>query len=121
MTCRSHPRELLLKIADELDRTRGDIERLGAALCDDPALTLRHVTALQALDVIAQHQGLLAAILRSDDGVRAVADATLDTLRLRLSGSAQRRCVNHPTAEPDPCGEFSSSRTITIFDRSLSN
>lgn len=72
------------KLADELENARADLERLGAVLCEDAALTVRHMTALQSLDMIGQKQMAIAAILRATDPESAVASSPLESLRLRL-------------------------------------
>lgn len=77
-------RRLRAQIADELECAREEIERLGAILCSDPALVERHVSALQALDMLGQQQLALAAILRADDPQAAIGETPLETLRIRL-------------------------------------
>ncbi len=63
------------RIADQLARLGSEIERLGALLCEDEELMTRNLTALQAVDAIAQQQHCLATLLRADD-----LDAAIDTL-----------------------------------------
>lgn len=75
---------LRLSIADELERSRGEMEALGVALCADPALIAAHGGALQALDRLGQQQLALATLLRADDPVRAVRGITLGDLKKRL-------------------------------------
>ena len=81
------PRALRNQLAEELENARLEIERLGAILCDDPSLSLRHMAALQSLDMIGQQQMAIAAILRAGDPVRAIAVSPLESLRLRLEQS----------------------------------
>lgn len=76
--------KLRMKIADELDCARKEIEQLGGLLCSDPDLVAAHMTSLQALDMIGQQQLALAAILRADDPQAAIAGTTLEQLRKRL-------------------------------------
>ena len=75
---------LRAQIADELECAREEIERLGAILCSDPALVERHISALQALDMLGQQQLALAAILRADDPQVAIGNTPLERLRRRL-------------------------------------
>lgn len=79
--------DLLLKIADELENMRGETESLGSLLCSDPEIAMRHMTALQSLDLLAQTQLALAKILRASDPVEALAATDLHNLRERLVAS----------------------------------
>ncbi|MFS0737421.1 hypothetical protein ABC347_10255 [Sphingomonas sp. 1P06PA] len=87
MTASSLSAALRLKIADELELAREEIERLGAILCSDARLVTAHMVALQALDMLGQQQLALAKILRSDDPRAAIANTPLETLRSRLERS----------------------------------
>ncbi|MBB4155453.1 hypothetical protein GGQ80_003376 [Sphingomonas jinjuensis] len=75
---------LRLLIADELERSRGEMEALGVALCADPALVAAHGGALQALDRLGQQQLALATLLRADDPIGALQAITLGDLQRRL-------------------------------------
>lgn len=83
------PTRLRLKIAEELEQARDEIERLGAILCSDARFMKSHMVALQALDMLGQQQLALAAILRSDDPQAAIAGTPLETLRNRLEQSLE--------------------------------
>lgn len=78
---------LLQKIADELENMRAETESLGAMLCGDPDVALRHMSALQGLDLLAQTQLALAKILRADNPEEALANTDLHNLRERLMNS----------------------------------
>ncbi|MCC2602483.1 hypothetical protein [Sphingopyxis yananensis] len=75
---------LLQKIADELENMRQETESLGALLCSDPDVALRHMNALQSLDLLAQTQLALAKILRAENPEDALANTDLHNLRERL-------------------------------------
>lgn len=62
-----------------------DIESLGATLCADADFVQRHVQKLQLIDLVAQKQRSLAALLRADCPKSAVAQICLDDLRAQLS------------------------------------
>lgn len=78
---------LLQKIADELENMRQETESLGAMLCSDPDVAMRHMNALQSLDLLGQTQLALAKILRAEDPDQALADTDLHNLRERLMHS----------------------------------
>ncbi|MXP27637.1 hypothetical protein GRI58_02225 [Porphyrobacter algicida] len=74
-----------LKILTEILReTASDIEALGAALCTDEMLMLRHCTALQSIDVIAQRQNGIAQFLEEYCRHEAVESLSLEALQERL-------------------------------------
>jgi hypothetical protein len=62
-----------------------DIETMGTTLCADPDFVERHVHQLQLIDLVAQKQRSLAALLRADCPENALAEICLDDLRARLS------------------------------------
>lgn len=66
-----------------------EIERLGAALCNDPSFALNHVEELQAIDLIAQKQRSLATLLEADCPKSAVTGLGLDALAGRLQSLAR--------------------------------
>lgn len=80
----AHHPKLLQKIADELEQMRGETEALGADLCSDADVVMRHLNALQCLDRLAQTQLALAKILRADDPSEALSKTDLHSLRDRL-------------------------------------
>ena len=67
-----------------------EVEALGVSLCCDPAVAAAHMEALQAFDMIAQKQRGLAALLRADCPVSALAALGLDELKLRLGSPFDR-------------------------------
>lgn len=71
-------------LADELDAARATLERLGIALCGNPAVAGQHIHELQALDDIGQRQAAIAAILRAPDIGAAATGATLESICRRL-------------------------------------
>jgi hypothetical protein len=84
MTVPALPLALRNQIADELVRARGELEQIGESLCVDPAITARHMGALQAFDRIGQHLLGLAAVLHAEDATAAVFETPLERLRHRL-------------------------------------
>lgn len=76
---------LLDLLADELDALRGELERLGVALCADPAVARGHMAALQSLDQIGQRQAAIAEILRAPDRAKAARDVRLEAMARRLA------------------------------------
>ncbi len=74
----------LAAIAGVLEELGREIEALGAALCRDPQFVARHCRELQAIDLIAQQQHALAALLSSGLAEHAVARIGIDSLRQRL-------------------------------------
>jgi hypothetical protein len=71
--------------ADVLVEMSEEIEKLGADLCGDPAVIISHIAALQAIDLVAQKQRSLAALLRADCPVSAVSSFGVESLRERFS------------------------------------
>lgn len=61
-----------------------EIERLGAELCADPAFAQRHINALQSIDLIAQQQHAIAALLQADCAASGVERIGLSELQDRL-------------------------------------
>lgn len=76
---------LLANIGTLLARMGAEIERLGGALCTDPAVCSAHMDALQDIDRIAQMQRSLAAILVQPDLVAAAQRTELECVRAALS------------------------------------
>lgn len=80
----------LSAVADALLDLSLDIEMLGTALCANAEVVQRHVEELQAIDLIAQKQRSLAALLRADCPRSALSDISLDELRTRLHELVER-------------------------------
>jgi CheY-like chemotaxis protein len=72
------------QIAVVLEELSQDVEALGAALCGDMDIAMRHMDTLQAIDLIAQKQRSLASLLTSDCPEAGVEQIAIDTLRNRL-------------------------------------
>ncbi len=71
-------------IADVLLDLSLDIETLGTILCGNADVVQRHVQELQTIDLIAQKQRSLAAILQAECPDTAMSSIGLDGLRSRL-------------------------------------
>ncbi len=74
----------LTTVADVLGEIATEIEDLGASLCVDPAVIAGHLEKLQVIDLIAQKQRWLAAMLRADCPLSAVDTIGVDALRARF-------------------------------------
>lgn len=77
-------------VADILGELGNEVEELGVRLCCDPDVAARHIEALQAFDLIAQKQRGLAALLRADCPVTALAELGLEELKQRLGSPFDR-------------------------------
>lgn len=79
---------LLSAVADELSSLARRIENLGASAASDSGFAARNMTLLQEVDLIAQTQNELAAVLRvlADHGPdRALSGVRLEALAERLA------------------------------------
>lgn len=74
----------LMAVAEVLADISKDMEALGEVLCTDPAFATRHIQELQAIDLISQKQRSLAALLKADCPVSAVANVGLEELASKL-------------------------------------
>lgn len=72
------------QIAVVLEELSQDVEALGARLCTDMDIAMRHMDALQAIDMIAQKQRSLAALLIADCPAEGVEQIAIDVLRDRM-------------------------------------
>lgn len=72
------------QIAMVLDELAQDVETLGASLCSDIDVAMRHMDSLQAIDLIAQKQRSLAKLLNADCLETEVERIGLDILRERM-------------------------------------
>ncbi len=84
MTNDASHRQIAPRIAAVLEDMAHDVEALGAALCADMAIAMRHLDTLQAIDLIAQKQRSLAALLATDCPGAEIETIALDALRERL-------------------------------------
>ncbi|MCW1383031.1 hypothetical protein OLX02_09365 [Novosphingobium sp. KCTC 2891] len=72
------------QIAVVLEELAQEVEALGAALCVDMDVAMRHMDTLQSIDLIAQKQRSLAALLDADCPAEQVEKIAIDTLRERM-------------------------------------
>ena len=75
---------LKLRLADELEYARRMIETMGDTLSVDPNLVMRHMVALQSIDIAGQILGHVANVIRSSDPEGAVDLIGMSELRGRL-------------------------------------
>ena len=71
-------------IAVVLEELSQEVETLGAMLCGDTDVAVRHTAALQAIDMIAQKQRSLAILLGAESPEAEVEQITIDALRDRM-------------------------------------
>ena len=72
------------QIALVLEELAQEVEGLGASLCGDIDVAMRHMGSLQAIDLIAQKQRSLASLLNADCLETEVERIGLDILRERM-------------------------------------
>lgn len=77
----------LAAVAEVLCELGAEIEALGTALCQDPALAGRHMHELQAIDLIAQKQRSLASLFAAGLTDCAINAVGIETLRVRLTAA----------------------------------
>ncbi len=75
---------LNLRLAEELEYARRMIETMGDALSADPQLVMRHMVALQSIDIAGQILSHIANVIRSSDPEGAVELIGMCDLRGRL-------------------------------------
>lgn len=75
---------LKLRLAEELEYARRMIETMGDTLSADPNLVIRHMVALQSIDIAGQILGHVANVVRSSDPEGAVDLIGMCDLRARL-------------------------------------
>ena len=75
---------LKLRLAEELEYARRMIETMGDTLSVDPQLVMRHMVALQSIDIAGQILGHIATVIRSSDPEGAVDLIGMCDLRGRL-------------------------------------
>lgn len=73
-------------MADVLGELGNEIESLGEVLCRDENFAARHMRELQAIDLIAQKQRALAAILAAGFSAGEMRRISLEALRHRFCG-----------------------------------
>lgn len=76
------------QIAIVLEELAEEVEALGASLCCDMDIAMRHMDTLQAIDLIAQKQRSLGSLLLADRPAEEIERIAIDVLRdrMRLSG-----------------------------------
>ena len=75
---------LNLRLADELDYARRMIDSMGDELSADSAMVMRHMVALQTIDVLGQMLGHIAAVVRSSQPEATVEQIGMGDLKARL-------------------------------------
>ena len=78
---------LKLRLAEELEYARRMIETMGDTLSADPQLVMRHMVALQSIDIAGQILGHIANVIRSSDPEGAVDLIGMCDLRGRLKSA----------------------------------
>lgn len=75
-----------MAMAEVLGELGAEIEALGEVLCRDEDFAGRHMRELQAIDLIAQKQRVLASILTHGFSASEMQRISLDALRHRFCG-----------------------------------
>ena len=75
---------LMLRMAEELDYARRQLDAMGDALAADFLIVKRHGVTLQSFDIIGQVLGHLATVVRSVDRGEAVERIGMGELKTRL-------------------------------------
>lgn len=97
-------------MAEVLTELGTEVEALGEVLCRDEDFAARHVRELQAIDLIAQKQRALAAILAAGFSEAEMHRISLEALRSRFCGfmDESTTCcevpIEGPDGEPDSLG-----------------
>jgi hypothetical protein len=78
---------LRLRLAEELEFARRMLDQMGDALSADPLVVGRHMTSLQAVDIVGQILGHVANVTRSSDPAGAVDRIGMCELKGRLTRS----------------------------------
>ena len=72
------------RMAEEIETIRRHLDLLGSTLANDVVLVRRYGAQLQAIDLINQQLGHLAAIIATEDKAQAVERISLEDLKARL-------------------------------------
>jgi len=93
-----------LAMAEVLGELGTEIEALGEVLCRDDGFAARHVRELQAIDLIAQKQRALAAILQGGFSDAEMRRITIESLHSRFVGFVKDDAAGraNPCTEPQP-------------------
>ncbi|SLJ86391.1 hypothetical protein [Novosphingobium mathurense] len=81
-----HHEPKFLAMAEVLNELGSEVEALGEVFCRDAAFAGRHMRELQAIDLIAQKQRVLASILTAGFSEQEMRRISLDALRSRFCG-----------------------------------
>jgi hypothetical protein len=76
--------ELRLRLAEEIDYARRMLDSMGDELSGDPGVVTRHMTSLQAVDIVGQMLGHIASVVRCMDPEAAVDRIGMCELKARL-------------------------------------
>jgi hypothetical protein len=82
------PSDLDRRLAEELDHARHMLEAMGDQLALDDAVVTEHGLALQAVDIVGQMIGHIAAVIRAEDRAAAVEGIGMCELRAKLGAAA---------------------------------
>lgn len=83
------------QIAVVLEELSEEVEALGAALCGDMDIAMKHMDTLQAIDMIAQKQRSLARLLTAQCPVEGIEKIAIDALRERMRLIGQASAAGH--------------------------
>ena len=76
---------LRLRLAEELEYARRMLEVMGDELSSDGAVIMRHMVAMQSVDIVGQMLGHIANVVRSSDPDGAVDLIGMCELKARLT------------------------------------
>jgi hypothetical protein len=77
--------QLKVRLAEELEYARRMLDALGDELSADTGVVMRHMVAMQSVDIIGQLLGHIAAVVRSSDPIGAVQRIGMCELKARLT------------------------------------
>jgi len=89
-------------MAEVLAELGAEIEALGEVLCRDDDFAVRHMRELQAIDLIAQKQRALSALVGSGFAEEQMSSITIEALRRRFCGfvpDARQQCGSRLAAD----------------------
>ena len=77
--------ELKVRLAEELEYARRMLEAMGDELSHDSGVVMRHMVALQTIDIVGQLLGHISTVTRSSDPIGAVQRIGMCELKARLT------------------------------------
>ena len=89
-------------MAEVLGELGTEIEALGEVLCRDDGFAAKHVRELQAIDLIAQKQRALAAILLAGFSDTEMRRITIEALHTRFAGFLDGSAAGRETPRVTP-------------------